>query len=123
MCYNFFFERALMANITFVVDDEQLRQMKVIAAEHETSINALVRNYFAHLTASGLADAEAMNGNLQTLFDYSMGKCSRHQARKALGVDDATLTTLLRQTGFPPPRASTEQEDKMLEEIKDIHFG
>lgn len=112
-----------MANITFVIDDEQLRQMKVIAAKHQTSINALVRDYFSHLTSSGLAETEGMNGNLQALFDYSIGRIGRHRAKTFLGVDDLTLATMLRRAGFPPPRATLEEENRMLEEIKDIHFA
>ena len=112
-----------MANITFVIDDEQLRQMKVIAAKHQTSINALVRDYFALLTSSGLAETETMNGNLQALFDYSIGRVGRHKAKTFLGIDDLTLATMLRRTGFPPPRATLEEENRMLEEIKDIHFA
>lgn len=111
-----------MANITFVFDDEQLRQMKVIAAKHQTSINALVRDYFSYLTASGIAEDDSMNGNLQTLFDYSIGKIGRHKAKSALGVDDHTLTVMLRNSKFPPPRATTEQENRMLEEIEEIRF-
>lgn len=112
-----------MANITFVIDDEQLRQMKVIAAKHQTSINALVRDYFSLLTSSGLVEAETMNGNLQALFDYSIGKMGRHKAKTFLGVDDLTFATMLRRTGFPPPRATLEEENRMLEEIKGIHFA
>lgn len=112
-----------MANITFVIADEQLRQMKVLAAKHQTSINALVRDYFSHLTASGLADSDGMNGNLQTLFDYSIGKIGRHKAKSFLGVDDFALTHMLRSAKLPPPRATAEEENRMLEEIKDIHFA
>lgn len=112
-----------MANITFVIDDAQLRQMKIIAAKHETSINAIVRDYFSHLIASGLVEDEAMNGNLQTLFDYSIGRIGRHKAKAFLGVDDVTLAAMLRHASFPPPRATLEEEDSMLQEIKDIHFA
>lgn len=112
-----------MANITFVVDDELLRQMKVIAAKHQTSINALVRDYFSYLTTSGIAEDDCMNGNLQTLFDYSIGKIGRHKAKALLGIDDFTLTNMLRSAKFPPPRATAEQENRMLEEIKGIHFA
>ena len=112
-----------MANITFVFDDEQLRQMKVIAAKHQTSINALVRDYFSYLTTRGIAEDDGMNGNLQTLFDYSIGKIGRHKAKATLGVDDLTLTVMLRNAKFPPPRATIEQENRMLDEIKEIHFA
>ncbi len=112
-----------MANITFIVDDELLRQMKILAAKHKTSINALVRDYFSHLASSGLAEAEAMNGNLQALFDYSIGRIGRHKAKTRLGVDDLTLANMMRQAGFPPPRAALEEEDRMLKEIKDVHLA
>ena len=112
-----------MANITFVIEDEQLRQMKIIAAKHQTSINALVRDYFSHLTASGLADSDGMNGNLQTLFDYSIGKIGRHKAKSFLGVDDFMLTDMLRSAKLPPPRATVDEENRMLEEIKNIRFA
>ena len=112
-----------MPNITFVIDDEQLRQMKVIAAKHQTSLNALVRDYFTHLTSNGLSETEAMSGNLQALFDYSIGRIGRHKAKAFLGVDDINFATMLRRAGFPPPRAMLEEENRMLEEIKDIHFA
>ena len=111
-----------LAKITFDFDNEQLRQMEVIAAKHQTSINALVHDYFAHVIASGIADDDGMNGNLQALFDYSIGKIGRNKAKAALGVDDVTLTVMLRCAKFPPPRASFEHENRMLDEIKDIDF-
>ena len=111
-----------MANITFVIEDEQLRQMKVIAAKYQTSINALVRDYFSHLIASGISQDDRMNGNLQPLFEYSMGRMGRHKAKVVLGVDDNTLTTMLRQAHFPPPRSSLDEENRMLDKIKDLHF-
>ena len=112
-----------MANITCVIDDSLLRQVKVIAAQHESSVTALVRNYFAHLVESGLQETETTTGNLQALFDYSVGRIGRHRAKAFLGVEDDVLTSMLRQAGFPPPRATIEQEDRMLEEIKDIHLA
>ncbi|TWO68074.1 hypothetical protein FN976_24365 [Caenimonas sedimenti] len=112
-----------MTNVTFGIDDAMLREVKVIAAKRNTSVNALVRSYFAHLIESGVQDSESMNGNLQTLFDYSVGRIGRHRAKSFLGVDDPTLTAMLRQAGFPPPRASQEEEDRMLDEIKDIHLS
>jgi len=111
-----------MSNITFSIDESILRRVKVVAAQHGTSINAMVRDYFSSLLASGIDDADTMNGNQRTLFDYSVGGTGRSRARKILGVDDATLTLMMRAAGFPPPRASSEQENEMLDEIKDIHL-
>jgi hypothetical protein len=36
-----------------------------------------------------------MNGNLQVLFDYSIGRIGRHKAMSFLGVDDVALTAML----------------------------
>ncbi len=112
-----------MANITFVIDDALLREIKAIAAHHDTSVNALVRNYFSNVVASGVQETNVLNGNLKTLFDYSVGRISRHRAKAFLGTDDATFSNMLRETGFPPPRASQDDENAMLEEIKGVRFG
>lgn len=104
-----------MPNITFVVDENLLRKVKVIAARYDTSLNALVRDYFQHLAHSGLDSEGPMEGNLQTLFRYSMGSMTRKQAREALGADDARLTQLLRMAGFPPPRSPQAEEDAQVE--------
>ena len=109
-------------NITFSLDESTIRQIKGIAAQHDTSINAIVRGYFAHLVSSGLHEKNVMNGNLQTLFDYSIGRIGRAQAKNNLGVEDKMLAQMLLGAGFPPPRTGLEQEDAMLEDIKDIHF-
>lgn len=46
-----------MANLTLSVDEELLKQCRLYALQHDTSVNALVREYLASLVA-GVADAE-----------------------------------------------------------------
>lgn len=46
-----------MANLTLSVDEELLKQCRMYALQHDTSVNALVREYLASLVA-GVADAE-----------------------------------------------------------------
>lgn len=111
-----------MANITFVIDEAVLREVKAIAARNDTSVNALVRDYFSCLITSGLQETSALNGNLKALFDYSIGKISRNRAIKFLGISDATLATMLRESGFPPPRTSLDTENQILDEIKEVRF-
>ncbi len=43
-----------MRNITVSVDDETYRQARVLAAEMDTSVSALVRDYLRSLSDSGL---------------------------------------------------------------------
>lgn len=79
-----------------------LREVKVVAARYDTSLNTLVRNYFQHLAHSGLASEGPMQGNLHTLFRYSVAQLMREEAREELGVDDFRLTQPLLMAGFPP---------------------
>lgn len=50
-----------MKNITLAVDDDVLKQARIYAAEHETSINNLVRDFLARLATEkqSAADQEA----------------------------------------------------------------
>ena len=106
-----------MPNITFALDRNLLRSVKIIAAKYDTSLNALVRDYFRHLADSGVAAEGEMNGNLERLFLYSIGRLSRSAVCKELGVDDFRLTQMLRMAGFPPPRSSKADEDAQVEKI------
>ena len=111
-----------MPNITFSFDESIIREAKILAAQAETSVNAILRDYLSHLSSLEIYKQDAMNGNLQILFNYSIGKLNRKQACKKLGVEDLVLSKMLGEAGFPPPRANIEQEDAMLEEIKDIRL-
>jgi len=46
-----------MANLTLSVDDELLKKCRLYAVQHDTSVNAMVREYLASLVV-GAADAE-----------------------------------------------------------------
>jgi plasmid stability protein len=50
-----------MKNITLAVDDDVLKKARIYAAEHETSINNLVRDFLARLATEkqSAADQEA----------------------------------------------------------------
>ena len=114
-------KREHMPNIIFVLDEELLREVKLIATRYDTSLNALVEDYFRHLAHSGLVSKEGeLNGNLETLFRYSIGHLTRKEACETLGTDDARLTQLLRMAGFPPPRSPKAEEDAQVEKTLEI---
>ncbi len=46
-------------NITFAVDEDVLRDVRVVAAERRTSVNGLVRDYLYSLVAKERATDEA----------------------------------------------------------------
>jgi hypothetical protein len=103
-----------MPNITFSFDEDLLREVKVLAARYDTSLNSLVRDYFQHLSESGLSSGDRLDGNLQTLFLYSIGRLTREETCASLGVDDLRLTQLLRGAGFPPPRSPKSDEESQI---------
>lgn len=49
-----------MANLTIVVDDELLRRARIRAAELETSVNAILREYLHGWAADREARAQAV---------------------------------------------------------------
>lgn len=107
-------------NVTFSMDGDLLARVQSLAALRQTSLNEIVRCYFEHLASCGLDDQGVLNGNHQVLFDYSIGRISRSQAKRALGVNDAAFTAMLGAAQFPPPRATSEQEQEMLREVEHI---
>jgi hypothetical protein len=50
-----------MKNITLAVDEEVLEAVRVYAAEHKTTVNALVRGYLAQLAQQRQRARDAMS--------------------------------------------------------------
>jgi peptidyl-tRNA hydrolase len=48
-----------MKNITLSVDDETYRRARIVAAERDTSVSALVREYLQTLSGKAAAKTEA----------------------------------------------------------------
>ncbi len=65
-----------MKNITLSVPEETLREVRKIAAERETTVNALVREYFTSL-ASQHDRARTARARLRALSDASKGRMGR----------------------------------------------
>ena len=59
-----------MKNITLSVDDHVLERVRVYAAEHQTTVNALVRHYLERIARSEDRAREAMR-ELRALSDRS----------------------------------------------------
>lgn len=49
-----------MANLTLSVDDELLKQCRLYAVQHDTSVNAMVREYLASLVDRSQERAKAV---------------------------------------------------------------
>jgi hypothetical protein len=104
-----------METLAIQIDETILRNLEALASRFGTSLESLVGNYLHHLSASGLVGEGELNGNLEILFEYSIGQLTRKEAARNLGVDDARLTQMMRLAGFPPPRSSRAEEDAQVE--------
>ena len=57
-----------MRNITVSVDEETHRLARILAAELDTSVSALVRDFLKNLVADPDADGEAGAGSVETVY-------------------------------------------------------
>ncbi len=57
-----------MTNLTLSVDDELLKRCRLYAVQHDTSVNALVRDYLASLVSQTQERAKLVD-ELNQLFD------------------------------------------------------
>ena len=62
-----------MKNITLAVDEDVLKRARAHAKKHDTTVNALVRNYLAEMVRQENLIEEAKRG-LKELMDNSTGR-------------------------------------------------
>ena len=51
-----------MANLTIAIDDDLLRQARIRALEHGTSVNAILREYLCNFAGKGSVHDQAVRG-------------------------------------------------------------
>lgn len=73
-----------MKNITVAVDDDVYRQARIAAAERDTSVSALVRDYLVSLGKQ----RDARNGATASLF-AALDQAREFRARDRLSRDES----------------------------------
>ncbi|CAH2407002.1 hypothetical protein [Mesorhizobium ventifaucium] len=73
-----------MKNITLAVDDQVLEQVKLTAAEQGTTVDALVREFFATVAAKRRAKDEARVALLRLACETSGDMGGKNWNREAL---------------------------------------
>ncbi len=102
-------------NFTIALDRDALRRAKIIAARHDTSVNAMIRHYLDHLHDIGLDNEGNASGNSEVMFKYSMGLIPKKQAMTELGVSDyGIFVRMMGRAGLPLPAVSKDLERKMV---------
>jgi len=73
-----------MKNITLAVEDEILEQVKLTAAEQRTTVNGMVREFFAAVAAKRHAKDEARQALLKLAREAAGDMGSKNWNREAL---------------------------------------
>lgn len=108
-------------NFTIALDRDALRRAKIIAARHDTSVNAMIRHYLDHLHDFGLDREDNASGNSEVMFRYSMGLIPKKQAMKELGVSDyGIFVRMMGRAGLPLPAVSKDLEQKMVDDFLQV---
>ena len=113
----------MSANVNFTasVDRDLLRRAKVIAAERETSVNALFNNELRYLVDTFETAERSSNQNYQTLLDFSLGRSDSLHAMETLGIEsEEDLFLLMAQAHLPMPRLSEKDTQTMVTQLNDL---
>lgn len=106
-------------NVTFQLDDELLRQAKLLAARRDTSVTQLVREGLEQQVALD-ADVQrsGARGAYEVLVDYSLGRVPRAVAMEQLGIDYyGDLLGLLGAADLPMPVVSAATRAEMVADM------
>ena len=111
-------------NFTGSVYRDLLKRVKVIAAQNDTSINALFNAELRHLVETFDAAERNGNQNFKALLAFSLGQIDELEAMEKLGIDsDESLFLLMAQAHLPMPRLSDAQTRAMVQKLHLIPLG
>ena len=108
-------------NFTGAVDRSLLRRAKVIAAQNDTSINALFNAELRYLVETFDAATKSGNQNYKVLLAFSLGQTDNLSAMEQLGIDAAEdLFLLMAQAHLPMPRLSDAVTQEMVRGLHNL---
>ena len=108
-------------NFTASIERDLLHRLKVIAAKHDTSVNALFNSELRYLVETfEAAEYQGIN-NYQALLNFSLGKAEDTETMEVLGVEsEEDLFLLMAKAHLPMPRLSPERTAKMVDDLNDL---
>jgi hypothetical protein len=112
------FMPATTVNFTGAVDRTLLRRAKVIAAQNDTSINALFNAELRYLVETFDAAQATGNQNYPNLLAFALGQRDAHTTMEKLGIDSAEdLFLLMAHAHLPMPRIADAATDAMVQSL------
>ncbi|WP_022952108.1 hypothetical protein [Leucothrix mucor] len=113
--------KSATVNFTASVERDLLRRAKVIAAKHDTSVNALFSNELRYLVETFEAAESTGIHNYQALVNFSLGKAEDIATMEVLGLDnEEDLFLLMAKAHLPMPRLSPDRTAKMVADLNDL---
>jgi hypothetical protein len=105
-------------NFTGAVDRALLRRAKVIAAQNDTSINALFNAELRYLVETFDAAQASGNQNYPNLLAFALGQRDAQATMDKLGIDSfEDLFLLMAQAHLPMPRLADAATDEMVKAL------
>ena len=100
----------MMRNTTLNLPDDLVQRAKAYAAQHGTTMTALVREHLERVTGYDKEQARANDA----LLAFSEGRMSKETAIRALGLRDyAQLLISLGERNLPLPKAPAREIESM----------
>ncbi len=111
-------------NFTASVDRDLLRRAKVLAAQHDTSISALLNAELRYLVETCELAQQHGNRNASLLLAFSLGRSSDLEVMEQLNLEhEEDLFLLMAQARLPMPRLPDQATEAIVANLQQLVFG
>jgi hypothetical protein len=108
-------------NFTAAVDRDLLRRAKVLAAQHDTLISALLNAELRYLVDTFEKAERLGNSTAAALLAFALGRLSDDQVMEQLQLEhEEDLFLLMAQAHLPMPRLSAQATEAMVMELEQL---
>lgn len=108
-------------NFTAAVDRDLLRRAKVLAAQHDTSISALLNAELRYLVDTFEKAEQLGNSTAAALLAFALGRLSDDQVMEQLQLEhEEDLFLLMAQAHLPMPRLTDQATEAMVMELEQL---
>ncbi len=104
-----------MANVTFSIDEELLRQSKIAAIQADSSLNAIVRALLSGFVQS-VGSPQNATGNYLKLLAFSLGRMPYRKLMMEMNIEsDEELFLIMCRAGLPMPTLANDVPRETLQ--------
>ncbi|MDR3054228.1 MAG: hypothetical protein LBU53_02330 [Zoogloeaceae bacterium] len=108
-------------NFTGSVDRDLLKRAKIVAAQFDTSVNALFNTQLRYLVETVESADEQKNTNYSALLNFSLGRLNYLDTLKTLRLDSKEdLFLLMAQAHLPMPRLPQAETGRMKKALREL---